>query len=163
MKIRLAQVQDSSAIQQLIAALSANFFIYPDQREAEPFLASVSLAAVQGYLADTRYRYWLAEDAAGQVVGFIAVRDQTHLFHLFVADSHQRQGLASQLWQIALDYLLESSATTALTVNASLNAVEVYQRWGFQASATIQSMHGIRFLPMSRERNRSSAKAQDSL
>lgn len=34
------------------------------------------------------------------------------------------------------------------TVNSSLNAVEVYERFGFRAVGSIVEVHGVSFLPM---------------
>ena len=44
--------------------------------------------------------YHVAEDA-GRLVGVVAVRDNKHLYHLFVAEPHQGQGLARELWSVA--------------------------------------------------------------
>ncbi len=81
----------------------------------------------------------------------------------------QRQGIARRLWQLAKAHSLAlqrvakqaiasttPSETTALpispvlpiTVNSSLYAVTVYQRWGFVATASPQTINGVIFVPM---------------
>jgi len=82
--------------------------------------------------------------------GFIAIRDGSHLFHLFVERAHQRQGIARILWERALRELCAPSSEEAFTVNSSLSAVPVYQAFGFAPAGSLQSVHGISFLPMRR-------------
>ena len=74
----------------------------------------------------------------------------SHLFHLFVERAHQGQGIARRLWERALAELCAPNSDGGFTVNSSLRAVPVYQAFGFVAAGSIQSMHGISFLPMRR-------------
>ena len=60
--------------------------------------------AERGYLASEPYRYVLAYKDS-QLAGCIAIRDGSHLFHLFVERSYQRQGIARRLWERALKEL----------------------------------------------------------
>ncbi len=157
MEFRKARLSDAAAIHRLILDLSEDFFEYPDRRGAEPFLESISQTALSGYLQAPRYCYWLALNSDQELQGLIALRDATHLFHLFVAKQSQGSGLASQLWRLAAAYSAQQSAGATMTVNASLNALAVYQHWGFQAQGEVQHMHGIRFLPMILQRNPASS------
>ncbi len=113
------------------------------------YLASVSVEAERNYLASERYRYLLAYSDS-HLAGLIAIRDDSHLFHLFVERSYQRRGLARRLWELALHELCDCSSEGGLTVNSSPAAVPVYQAFGFIAEGQIQNMHGISFLPMRR-------------
>ncbi len=153
MQIRAANLADAEAIHHLVVELSDDFFIYPDRRGSEGFFNSVSIRAISDYLSDTRYRYWLAQDPQGLLLGLLALRDASHVFHLFVRASHQGQGVASQLWRTALSYLQEHGNTVEITVNSSVRAAPSYQHWGFRATTEVQSKDGLRFLPMSRQRN----------
>lgn len=74
------------------------------------------------------------------------MRDQTHLFHFFVAESFQRQGLGRQLWQRARVNM--PSAAAGFTVNASLQAIPVYESFGFEKQGTVKMEHGVTFQPM---------------
>jgi len=109
----------------------------------------LSVQSEREYLASERYRYLLAYSDS-QLAGFIAIRDGSHLFHLFVERSHQRQGIARRLWERAFRELCAPSSDGGFTVNSSLSAVPVYEAFGFVPAASIQSMHGISFLPMRR-------------
>jgi predicted GNAT family N-acyltransferase len=109
----------------------------------------VSVQAEREYLASARYRYLLAYSGS-QLAGFIAIRDGSHLFRLFVERAHQRRGIARLLWERALRELCAPDSERAFTVNSSLSAVPVYQAFGFAPAGSLQSEHGISFLPMRR-------------
>ena len=102
------------------------------------------------YLKSDRYTYTVAEDD-GDILGFIGIRDRSHLFHLFVSKDHQGKGISRRLWNNALRVASEQSDALAFTVNSSLNAVPVYRRFGFAETAPVVEKHGVAFLPMRRE------------
>lgn len=149
MEIRTGLPSDAEAIAQLITSFQSELTDDPSGAGAEEFLATVSLEAERGYLASERYRYLLAHSDS-QLAGFIAIRDGSHLFHLFVARAHQRQGIARLLWERALRELCAPSSEGALTVNSSLSAVPVYRAFGFAPAGSLQRVHGVSFLPMKR-------------
>jgi GNAT superfamily N-acetyltransferase len=147
MKVVAATVSDAEEISKLIMELSEPFFLSPSREGAEPFLASVSKEAERGYLSASNFSYFAAK-ANDNLAGFIALRDNSHLFHLFVAKEFQGKGLATQLWSMAKAKALEAGNPGEFTVNSSLNAVPVYKRFGFVRQGEVQSMHGISFQPM---------------
>ena len=147
MEFRAGSPADAEAIAALIASFQSELTDDPSGAGAEQFLASVSQDAEREYLSSERYGYLVAYSPS-QLAGFIAIRDRSHLFHLFVARSHQREGIARRLWDQALKDLCASNAEGVLTVNSSLAAVPVYQAFGFVPAGPIQSAHGISFLPM---------------
>lgn len=149
MIIRLATPDDARAIAALIAGFQRELTVDPDGGGAEGFLASVSEAAERRYLASPRYRFLVAE-WAGALAGFIALRDGSHLFHLFVAAPHQRTGVARTLWRHARDLAERENpgGIVAFTVNASPGAVAAYRAFGFCPAGDFVENDGIRFLPM---------------
>ena len=147
MEIRSGSPSDAEAIARLIASFQSELTDDPSGAGAEAYLASVSEEAERLYLASARYRYLLAY-AGSQLAGFIAIRDGSHLFHLFVERAHQRQGLARLLWEQALRELGAPRKSGAFTVNSSLSAVLVYRALGFVPAGSAKSVHGISFLPM---------------
>src|SRR5437588_2702939 len=149
MEIRSGSSSDAEAIARLIASFQSELTDDPSGVGAETYLASVSAQAEREYLTSPRYRYLLAY-AGSQLAGFIAIRDGSHLFHLFVERAHQRHGIARLLWERALRELCAPSSEGAVTVNSSLSAVPVYQAFGFAPAGSLQSAHGISFLPMRR-------------
>jgi GNAT superfamily N-acetyltransferase len=149
MEIRAGSPADAEAIAALIDSFHSELTDDPSGAGADEYLASVSVQAEREYLASERYRYLLAYSDS-QLAGFIAIRDGSHLFHLFVERSHQRQGIARRLWERALAELCVSGGDGVFTVNSSLRAVPVYQAFGFVPAGAIQSVHGISFLAMRR-------------
>jgi ribosomal protein S18 acetylase RimI-like enzyme len=109
----------------------------------------VSETAIRGYLESGRYRFTVAE-SNGRVLGFIAIRDASHLFHLFVSAEHHGQGIGRSLWQEGLTAASKGSRNSTFTVNSSPNAVPVYRRFGFVETGPLVQMHGVSFLPMRR-------------
>ena len=149
MELRAGLPSDAEAIARLIASFQSELTDDPSGAGAETFLASVSVEAERDYLTSERYGYLLAY-LDSQLAGFITIRDGSHLFHLFVERSHQRQGIARVLWKRALRELCAPSNNKGFTVNSSLSAVPVYQAFGFVPAGPVQREHGISFLPMQR-------------
>jgi GNAT superfamily N-acetyltransferase len=149
MEFRAGSPADAEAIAGLIASFQSELTDDPSGAGAEQYLASVSLRAEREYLASERFRYLVAYSDS-QLAGFIAIRDGSHLFHLFVERAHQRQGIARRLWELALRELCAPSIEGGFTVNSSLSAVPVYHAFGFAPAGSIQSVHGISFLAMRR-------------
>ena len=149
MEFRAGSPADAEAIAALIDSFQSELTDDPSGAGAEEYLGSVSVEAEGEYLASERYRYLLAYSDS-QLAGFIAIRDGSHLFHLFVERSRQRQGIARRLWERALKGLCVPNSDGGFTVNSSLSAVPVYQAFGFVPTGSIQSVNGISFLPMRR-------------
>ena len=97
MLFRPATLEDARDIRALIQSLSQSFVLNPDGSGAEQFWASVSQTAEASYITSPRYSFTVAL-ADSEIAGFIAMRDISHVFHLFVAPRFQRNGLASRLW-----------------------------------------------------------------
>jgi len=143
MHIRPGNPGDANAVASLIASFQSILTLEPSGAGAEQYLASVSEEGERQYLESPRYAYLLAE-LEGQMVGFVAMRDQTHLFHLFVAAAHQRIGIARALWEQARQLSLRAGPIAEFTLNSSLNAVPVYLAFGFVPAAD----YGIRWEKM---------------
>ena len=149
MEIRAGLPADAEAIAALIDSFQSELTDDPSGAGAEEYFASVSVQAEREYLVSERYRYLVAYSDS-RLAGFIAIRDGSHLFHLFVERAHQNQGIARRLWERALEELCAPNSDGDITVNSSLSAVLVYQAFGFVPAGSTQSMHGISFLPMRR-------------
>jgi GNAT superfamily N-acetyltransferase len=102
--------------------------------------------AIEGYFR-AGYRYHVAE-VAGRVVGVIGVRDNSHVHHLFVAEKHQRCGLARELWKVARDACLESGNPGEFTVFSSKFALGVYRAFGFIESGPPETKDDVVATPM---------------
>ena len=147
MRIEPATISDAPRISALILGLSKPFFVSPSGEGAEPFLAAIGETAIQGYVSASNFEYFVAE-AQSQLAGVIALRDNSHLFHLFVAEPFQGRGLGSRLWQMVKARAIETGNPGKFTVNSSLNALPVYEKFGFAASGPVVQTHGVAYQPM---------------
>jgi predicted GNAT family N-acyltransferase len=146
--IRRATAEDADAISALVHSVVHYFTIHADGRGAEEFFKSITSTAIRGYLTSDQYVYWLGCDEQNQVIAAIALRDNSHLYHLFVAIEQQSQGYARQLWQHLQTHAAQNGNPGNFTVNSSLFAEKMYAKFGFTATAEKQEMHGLQFIPM---------------
>jgi GNAT superfamily N-acetyltransferase len=147
MQIRRAVEADAAQISRLIHELSYLFALSPDGEDADQFFAATSQEAIRGNIIAKNFSCLVAEEN-NQLVGVAAIRDQRHLFHLFVAPVFQKRGLGRLLWSMVRDIALESGNAGEFTVNSSPNAVPVYERFGFTATGPRIEAYGVAFTPM---------------
>ena len=143
--LRSATPGDADAVSALALSLARYFLADPDRPEdAAAFLERLAPAGIAEMLADARYRYHVAL-ADGVLAGVVGVRDESHLYHLFVAEPFHGRGVAARLWNVA-----SRGNPGRFTVNSSRFAVPVYERFGFVAAGPEQVENGIAFRPMER-------------
>ena len=143
MHLRPALVADAPAISALIQSLVHYFTVHAAGDGAAAFLSTLAPEAIAKYIAAPNFRCITAWEGDA-LAGIIALRD--HIFHLFVAQHYQRQGIAAQLW---------AAVKTAVhppvcTVNASVFSVPVYEKFGFTPTGPRAEIHGIAYVPMQR-------------
>lgn len=147
MDIRRADLADAKEIATLIGELSERFITGEFEPEAKRgFLQSNDLDAVTRFM-ESGFSYHVAE-TEGVTVGVVGVRDNSHLYHLFVGAAHHGKGLARQLWNVAMAECLNKGNPGVFTVNSSNNAVGVYERFGFVRTAPMQTKDGVTYNPM---------------
>lgn len=145
--IRPIEGTDVERVAALLTELATEFIIGEFEPAAqERFLARNDAAQIHEFIAGN-YRYHVAE-MEGVMVGFVGVRDNMHLYHLFVAKSMQRRGLGRALWDFAKSDCLKNGHAGPFTVNSSNNAVPVYERFGFVRDGPPQNANGVVFNPM---------------
>ncbi len=146
--IRPATASDAEPISRLVAGVAHHFLVDPSAPEAGPFLAGLTPSAFAKRIDSSAFSHFVAEDSDG-LCGVVALGDGSHLYHLFVrADVHGR-GVARALWEHAK--VISSQST--FTVNSSLFAVPVYERFGFIAKTPPQTANGVAFVPMEYKRD----------
>ena len=85
-----------------------------------------------------------------EIIGVIATKNASHISLMFVDKQHHRQGIAKQLFDVALDWLKNNKDTKYITVNSSPYAVKAYEHLGFVKTADQQEKDGILYVPMMR-------------
>ncbi|MCE3264607.1 MAG: family N-acetyltransferase [Pseudoduganella sp.] len=145
--VRKATPDDAAAISALIMSLQPYLTIEPDGSGAEEFLVSLSPDIIRRNVQADNYVYHLAFDGE-LLAGVAAVRDNTHLFSLYVGAPWHGQGLARRLWEAARDGALARGNPGSFTVNSSAYAAQIYRHLGFRDTGEMAEMHGIRFIPM---------------
>lgn len=141
--IRTAIESDAPAVSELIEALAGYFASGSVSQISQKFWDSISVEAVTKRIASPDFCCFVAEDNNG-LSGFVAFRNPSHLFHLFVATRAQSQGLGRLLWLKVLDL----SVSSKITVNSSIFAIPFYQRLGFVRLGPDKSEDGISYSPM---------------
>ncbi|MBC3875861.1 GNAT family N-acetyltransferase [Undibacterium sp. LX15W] len=148
MQIRPAHIDDADIISHLVHSVVSYFTIHPDGRGAEQFFDTITPLAMAQRLQSTQFQYWVALNTEQQIIGAIGIRDNTHLYHLFIAPEQHRKGYAKQLWLHAKQAALARGNPGEFTVNSSLYAEKMYRGFGFVPTAEKQEMHGLAFIPM---------------
>ncbi len=145
MNIREAKLEDAERISSLIHSVAHYFTLEPDGKGAEQFLDSISPAAIGVYISSPEY-YYLVAIQNEKIAGVVALKEGTHLFHLFVAPEFQKKGLSRQLWEA-----VQTNAKVdgkEYTVNSTPYAVPIYEKLGFTVTGPRKAMNGIAFVPM---------------
>ncbi len=147
MKIRTITDPDIPVIARLMWSLSSEYIVHDTTPEAAAaFERENNEEGVRGFLnAGMMYR---VAEIDGAVAGFIAMRDNKHLFHMFVDKAHHRKGIATALWHEARRAAIEAGNPGVFTVNASNYALPVYEALGFVRTDGTQCKNGIYYNPM---------------
>ncbi len=69
------------------------------------------------------------------LAGVAAIRDDSHVFQLFVGTRYQGRGIARKLWHRLMRDSIRRAGTRFFTLNAAIAAVPVYLRLGFEPNA----------------------------
>jgi N-acetylglutamate synthase-like GNAT family acetyltransferase len=147
MIFRKAQRDDIEAISKLLTELVKKYIVSSCTGiGGELILASMTPDAIKTYF-DLGYQYNVAEDD-GAVVGVVGMKDNSHLYHLFIADPQQGLGLSRTLWELARNECLANDNEGRFTVNSALNAQNVYLKFGFTPVDGIREKFGIKDIPM---------------
>lgn len=147
MLIRPLELPDIPLVAALLRELAREYIVHASPPEgASTFLAENDEMGVRGFLARGHVYHVAMID--GEMAGFVAVRDRSHLFHLFVGKRWHRRGVARALWETAREAALGAGGDGSFTVNASNFAVPVYEAFGFVRVGPTQCVKGLFFNPM---------------
>jgi ribosomal protein S18 acetylase RimI-like enzyme len=145
--IRTLVQADVPAVAALLERLARKSITVEFSAAAEDkFLRANDAAAISSFV-ENGFNYHVAK-VGSEVIGFVGVRDNSHLYHLFVAEEAQRNGVARSLWNVAKAACDAAGNAGRFTVNSSNNAVEVYKSFGFVRAAPMQDSDGVLYNPM---------------
>ncbi|ATJ87858.1 GNAT family N-acetyltransferase [Ralstonia solanacearum] len=82
------------------------------------------------------------------MAGVAAIRDNAHLYHLFVDQRPQEKGFGTQRWAHAKRTAIQAGNRGHFTVNSTVFAVTVYEAFGFRVTGPKTERNGIPFFPM---------------
>ncbi|SFB07489.1 Acetyltransferase (GNAT) domain-containing protein [Collimonas sp. OK607] len=153
--LRLAKISDAPEILQTrIAAIRAQASLHYPAAEIEDWCSS---RTAETYHTAIERKIVLVEDVNESVVAFGQLNPETAFIEaVYVSPPHSRQGIGLKILR-ALEAMAARRGITALTLEASLNAVEFYRRAGYvpvleekhpptpkTSSATLRMRHEIR-------------------
>lgn len=144
---RLATLDDAEVISALIYTLAEKYVVpeFP-VHAANALLVSMLPEGIRKHMR-SGCRYHVAELNA-QIIGTISLKDNKHIYHLFVATAHQHQGVARGLWQTALATSQATGYTGEYTVNSSRLTQSMYEKLGFVAQPVTRTRDGVISIPM---------------
>jgi ribosomal protein S18 acetylase RimI-like enzyme len=145
--IQSAHETDSAHVAELIHSVAHYFLPTPSGVGVESFMASISQTAIAGYITAKNFNYILGFMGT-KLVGVAALRDNKHIYHLFVHPEFHRRGIANKLWQHLKSEALKHEGAGTFTVNSSIYAAPMYSRFGFAPTSEPQNKNGIQFVPM---------------
>ena len=83
-----------------------------------------------------------------KIIGFITVRNRSHISLLFVDKKYHRQGIGSILIEKMGEYLITEVGVDYMTVDSAPYALEFYHKLGFWDLAPRQQKQGIIYTSM---------------
>ena len=147
MHIRPLHDTDIAAVATLLARLTDEFIAHESAPDcAAAFKRQHNENGIRGFVAAGMV-YHVAE-LSGALAGFIGLRDNTHVFHMFVDKAHHRKGIARALWQVARGAAIQAGNAGLFTVNSSNYALPAYQSMGFERTDAMQFKDGMYYNPM---------------
>jgi GNAT superfamily N-acetyltransferase len=145
--IRKAIATEAEKISELIRSFMHLFLVNPDGKGAEHFLQMTTPAGLVGFMEQPNINYLLGEKD-GVFCGVVAVRNHSHLQHLYIVPTFQGRGVGRYLWETARDQAVAAGNTGQFTVNAVVSAIPFYQRMGFASVGDVTLTGGLRCQPM---------------
>jgi len=143
MSIRVAIKEDVDQVCALVTSLS-HFYLENKGDELPVWFANTLTKTAFVERFESSEYYNVVYEVDGNIAGYLSFKSHSHLYHLFVSEDYQRQGIAKQLWENATSVY----PSDCYTLRSSLFAVPIYQAFGFRAVGEAGSKDGISYQPM---------------
>lgn len=151
MNIRPAAFSEAQHFQKIAISLS-HFYLLDGVTVLPEWMAqTLTREAFEQRLQDSEFKHFsYCQD--GKIVGYIAIKSAQHIYHLFIDQEYQGQGIAKALWAFAKNELGDHT----YSVRSSIFAIPVYQSFGFIKTSPPSSKEGVCFQPMTLAGDKSS-------
>ena len=146
-EIRPSTTADANAISALILSVAHLITLRHDAFGVESFLKNQEPEAIAQLINNRDFLYFVGH-IKEELIGMVAMKNQSHLYNLYVTPAFHQQGFAKKLWSHAQKVVLQQNELTQFTVNSSPYALPVYKRFGFHATSEPVESNGIAYVPM---------------
>lgn len=134
---------DVKQVSMLVRSLSHYYLNNSSNKLPEWFSTTLTECEFSNRLKNLYFTNLICE-VNNSIVGYLSMKGDNHLYHLFVAEKQQGKGIAKKLWQHAMGICISEY----YTLRSSLFAVPVYRNFGFIESGSALEKDGISFQPM---------------
>jgi GNAT superfamily N-acetyltransferase len=94
--------------------------------------------------------FTIIAEQSDEVLGVIEIRNDNHISLFFIKRPFQRKGIGRQLLHRVIDVCYRNNpGLQKITVHATPNAVQAYEKMGFVIEDIEQCVNGIKYVPMS--------------
>lgn len=138
--ITTPKVEDAKYLSSIVKNLETYIF---DCEMPQWFEDSICVDEFKTRILDKKYKHYVYI-LKNKIVGFLAIKDNSRIYHLFVDKEFQGKKIATKLWEFAK----RNTVFEELEVNSSLYAIKIYESFGFIANGDIQSYKEMKFLNM---------------
>ncbi len=148
MEIRNATINDAEAISSLVMDTAKAQLRHEFTNGGWIlFQRLLSVKTQIGLLKNKAFNYRVAV-IHNNIVGVLASKNASHLFHFFIHPDWQCQGVGSKLWKSYLQKRSAIKGINSVTVNASDFAMEFYLKIGFTIQQPREIKNGMCFTAM---------------
>ena len=154
MYIRVANNGDAEAISSLIINTASTQLRNEFTDDGwDLFLRLLEKQTQKSLIENKKYKYLIALDENNMnILGVLAVKEVTHLFHFFVDPNSQGLGIGKSLWKMYLNKIHQLNEKRqnikTITVNSSDYGIPFYQKIGFMMNSSRQKKNGVCYTPM---------------
>ena len=138
LNLRLARPDDARAVGVLARRVTRRWILPGQPGEVAVLLLAGMTAKSIRQKINAGQRFHLAF-VDGTLAGVAAIRDDSHVFQLFVGTRYQGRGVARRLWHRVMRDSIRRAGTRFFTLNAAIGAVPVYLSFGFEPNAAAKS------------------------
>ncbi|RXJ96291.1 hypothetical protein CRV00_01335 [Malaciobacter molluscorum] len=138
--IRIPKLKDAKELSILVTSLLSYLF---EDTTPSWFKDEISENSFEERLKDKSYKHYIYT-INEKIVGFITIKEENKLFHLFVDESFHKKGIAKKLFEC----VKTNMDITDMKVNASLYAVAFYEALGFEKSGKQEHFKGLDYQPL---------------